>query len=255
MKLTEITKKASERQLAKPRTIVYGVDGIGKTTFAAGAESPIFVCTEDGATRLDVAQFPLATTWQEFIVCLEALYEQEHDYKTLVVDSIDWAEKLCIKYCTDKDFEGDTQKFDSYGRGYKSLFAEFRTLLQWFDLLNKSKDMAIVLIAHAAVRTIQNPAGDDYDRYQASLTDTRSTSIWGMLKEWSDIVLFANYQMIIQKQDKNDTKGKGKSSGKRVLHAKPAAAWDSKVRVGFELPESFDLDYNEFSKFIYGDKK
>lgn len=254
MKLREITSKASERRLSKPRTIVYGVDGIGKTTFAAGAESPIFVCTEDGATRLDVPQFPLVTNWQDFIACLQTLSDEEHDYQTLVIDSVDWAEKLCIQYCTQKDFDGEIQKFDAYGRGYKSLFNEFRVLLQWLDFLNKERNMEIILIAHAVVRTIQNPAGDDYDRYQASLTDTRSTSIWGLLKEWSDIVLFANYQMIVQKKDKNDTKGKGKS-GKRVLHAVPAAAWDSKVRVGFELPDSFDLNYNEFSKFIYGDKK
>lgn len=249
--MLKITNKASERKLAKPRTIIYGVDGIGKTTFAAASENPIIVCTEDGATRIDVPQFELAKTWQEFIGCLKYIYEGKDSYQTVVIDTIDWAEKLCIKYCIDKDFDGDMKKFDNYGRGYKCLFAEFRILLQWLDLLNKEKNMAVILLAHSAIRTIQNPAGDDYDRYQASLTDTRSTSIWGMLKEWSDIVLFANWQVIVDKQDKTDTKGKGKGGGKRVLYAKPHAAWDSKVRIGFELPDSIDLDYNQFAQHIY----
>ena len=113
--------------------------------------------------------------------------------------------------------------------------------------------MEIILIAHAIVRTFKNPVGDDYDRYESNLHSGQSTNIWAKTKEWSDIVLFANYEIKIRKENPKATKGKGvliAGEGGRVCHAAPSASWDAKVRAGWNLPVQFSLSQSEFRKHL-----
>jgi len=251
MTLNSITALASQRQQLPPRMVIYGVDGIGKSTFASESPGPIFLPTEDGATRIDVPQFPLAVSWSEVIECLQVLSQQgEHDYQTLVIDSIDWAQHLCVEHVVQGEFDGNTNRFDSYGAGYKALLREMRVLIQWLDHLHKRCGMGIIMIAHSTVKTINNPSGDNYDKYQSTLIDSPSTSIWGMVKEWADIVLFMNREIMVKKDSKTSNKGKGMDTGRRLCYSAPQAAWDAKVRAGWSLPESFELRYAEFDKHI-----
>ena len=235
------------------RTMIYGVDGIGKSTFAAESNKPIFLPTEDGALRIPVPQFPLCETWDALLGNLRTLYSQDHDYKTVVIDSADWAQALAVAHVTKYKFEDDIQKFDSFGRGYKVLMSEWERLLRGLDAVRKHKGMEIILIGHAAVKTIKNPGGDDWDKYQSNLVDTPSTSIWNKTKEWCDILLFANYEVIIDKDSPKAGKGKGvlvQGDGQRVLHSGPSAAWDSKVRAGWSLPRKLKLSYTEYDKHL-----
>ena len=80
--------------LKPPRILIHGVHGVGKTTFAAGAPDPVFILTEDGLGTLEVPHFPLARTFDEVMQALAALYTEEHAFRTLVVDSVDWLEPL-----------------------------------------------------------------------------------------------------------------------------------------------------------------
>lgn len=252
--LNKITKGGL---ILPPRTIAYGVDGIGKTSFAAQAPNPIFLPTEDGCNRLDVDQFPLVQSWDEIFVNLRALAKENHKFKTIVLDSADWAQHLAIEHLIEKEFGGDTEKFDAYGRGYKVLIQEWRKLISALDYLRTHKDMEVLLLAHAVVKTFKNPGGDDFDQYKATLVDTPSTSIWGMTKEWADIVLFMNYKVIVKKETAKASKGKGimAQGGKRVCYSAPSAAYDAKVRAGWTLPAEFDLDYTTFSKHVHPVKK
>lgn len=238
------------------RTVAYGIDGIGKTSFAAGANKPIFVPTEDGCNRLDVAQFPLAEKWDEVINNLRLLYKEDHDYKTVVIDTIDWAEKLATNHIIAQHYNGDVQSYEAYGRGYKVLAQEWRKLLSALDYL-RNKGMEVILLAHATIKTFKNPGGDDFDTYKATLLDSPSTSLWGMTKEWSDIVLFLNYKVVVRKDNPKASKGKGvmAGGGKRVCFATPSAAYDAKVRAGFELPDEFELDYAVYQKHLNDNKK
>jgi len=242
-----------------PRTLLYGIDGIGKSTFGANSKKPIFICCEDGATRLDVPKFPLCQNWQDVFGCLIPLGQEKHDYQTLVIDSIDWGQALAIQHCIKNEFEGDVASFEAYGKGYKSVLQEMRKLLAFMDRLHKVKQMEVLLIAHAAVKTFQNPNGDNYDRYQSNLIDSPNTSIWGLVKEWCDIVLFANFQVMIRKANKKAAKGKGVlvdgEHGSRLCHAAPSAAWDAKVRAGWNLPSVFALKYDVFDSYVRGEKE
>jgi len=239
-----------------PRTLLYGVDGIGKSTFWSQAPSPIFLPTENGVSRIDVPQFPLCETWGSVFNAIRALCLEDHEYKTFVLDSADWAQALAVEHVVEFEYDKDTTKFDAYGRGYKSLMREWIKLLQALDYLHRRKNMEIGLIAHAVVRPFRNPSGDDYDRYESNLLSTQSTSIWAKTKEWCDLVLFANFEVMVK--DANGAKGgpqKGKGvmkrgEGSRVCYAAPAAPWDAKVRAGWTMPERFPLSQETFRKHL-----
>ena len=113
--------------------------------------------------------------------------------------------------------------------------------------------MEIILLAHAAVRPVNNPEGDDYDRFQANLIDTKSTSILAKTREWCDLVLFASYDIMVRKSDPKATKGKGvlkTGTNERLCYSRTAASHDAKVRAGWSLPDKFPLDQGEFRKHL-----
>jgi hypothetical protein len=243
----------TEVQNLPSRTLLYGIDGIGKTTWAADAPAPIFVCTEEGATRVPVPKFPLCSNWSEILDCLRVLCREQHDYKTLVLDSADWAQALAIKFVCERDYGSDMGAFDSYGRGYKAVLMEWIKLLSALDHLRRTKGMEIIVIAHAVVRTFKNPMGDDYDKYESNLHSGQSTSIWAKTKEWADMVLFASYEVLVRKDNAKAPKGKGimvAGDGSRVCHAAPSASWDAKVRAGWSLPAKFQLDQAIFRNHL-----
>ena len=235
------------------RTLIYGLDGIGKSTWASQAPNPIFICTEQGATRIKVSKFPLCGTWTDILDSLRALCREEHEYKTIVIDSADWAQALAIEYVVTRDYAGDMASFDAYGRGYKVMMTEWIKFLSALDYVRQAKNMEVILIAHSVVRTFKNPAGDDYDKYESNLHSGQSTSIWAKTKEWSDIVLFANYHVVVKKNNAKAQKGKGvmvSGDGARICHAAPSASWDAKVRAGWYLPAQFPLNQSEFRNYL-----
>ena len=154
-----------------------------------------------------------ATSCGVKVSALRSLCIEEHEYKTVVLDSADWAQALAQQHVIDEEYDGDVEKFDAYGRGYKSLMREWIKLLQALDYVHKRKGMEVILIAHAVVRPFRNPTGDDYDRYESNLLSSQNTSLWAKTK---------------------------------------AAAWDAKVRAGWSLPEKFPLSQAEFRKHLNG---
>jgi hypothetical protein len=245
-----------------PRTLLYGVDGVGKSTFAAGAPAPIFVSTEDGATRVQmpdnqfVPQFPLCTEWPDVFAALRTLAAEKHDYKTVVLDSADWAQDLAKAYVVKEECGGDVNKFDDYGKGYKGLHREWVKLLSALDWLHNKKGMEVIMIAHSCVREVKDPSAPAYDRWEPNLISTPSTSIANKAKEWCDIVLFANFDIIVAPGD-DGKKGRGvlKKGESRVVYSAPAAGYVSKVRAGWTLPAKFSLDYAAFSAGLKGAKE
>ena len=232
------------------RIVAYGTDGIGKSTFGANANDPVFICTEDGATRLDVPQFPLCRTWEELFDCLRALAKEDHQFKTVVLDTADWAQHLAIEYIIRKEYDNDSVKFDAYGSGYKVLMREWRKMLSAIDYLRVNRKMESILLLHAAIRPFSNPLGDNFDIYKASLVDSPSTSIWGLTKEWADMVLFFNVDIKVKKDSPKAVKGKGVMLQKRYIYTKPSAAYDAKVRAGWSLPDRIELDYEIFRAYL-----
>jgi hypothetical protein len=224
------------KQQRPQRIILQGIEGIGKSTFAADSEKPIFLCAEDGVSQLNVARFPEPSSYEEIVEALETLRTETHDYKTLVIDTIDWLEPLLwAKVCKD----GGKPHIEAFGfgKGYDAALDLWRVLLAKLDHLRATRGMHIIMLAHASIRAFNNPDGDNFDRYELKLQKKAA----GLLKEWSDCVLFASYETATVKEG---SKSKGVSTGARVLHTTWRAAYDAKNRYG--LPDEMPLSWEEF---------
>ena len=240
------------------RTMMYGEDGVGKSTWASEAPNPIFICTEDGVLRIDVPKFPLCQTWPEVFGRLAALGTQKHEYKTLVLDSADWAQELAIRHIIDTQYGGDVDKFSDYGKGYRPLMTEWVKMLAWMDRLRMKRGMEIILLAHALRERITDPQKGEYDVFQANLVNSRKTSIWAKTKEWCDIVLFARFDTVVTATDSGSAKRetmKKTQDGQaaRIVYAAKGPGYETKVRAGWSLPNSFGLSQANFRKYLKGD--
>lgn len=224
------------RRNLPPRVVVFGVEGVGKTTFAAGAPSPIFIPTEDGTDNLDVACFPLAKSSDDIMSAIGVLYQESHEYKTVVVDSLDWAERLIAR-----EIEGKHDAKDlAYGKGALLQADRWSLLLEGLNALRNERGMAVVLIAHCQIKRFDSPETEPYDRYMLKLQERSSA----LVREWADAVLFANYRTYIRKEDVGFNKkvARGVGTGERLLFTQEKPAYLAKNRYGLpeELPMSWD---------------
>jgi hypothetical protein len=224
---------------ARPiRTLLFGVEGIGKSTFAAGAPSPIFLGAEDGTAHLDVFRFPMPRDWPEVSEAIRTLTVDPHEYKTLVVDTLDWAEPLIWKFICQRDGETSIESY-GYGKGYVAALDEWRGFLADLELLRGKRGMHVILLAHSWIKPFKNPEGDDFDRYELKLHAKAA----GLLKEWCDTVLFANYETFAVKDEKTK-RVRGVSSGARLIYTQRMPAYDAKNR--YDLPESLPLSWDDY---------
>lgn len=228
--------------LAAPRVLVYGVEGIGKSTFAAGAPSPVFIQTEDGLGALQVDHFPIATRVSDVLDAIGSLFSDDHEFKTVVIDSLDWLETLIWR-----DIEAKYDAKDlAYGKGAMIAADKWREILDGLTALRNERGMAVVLIAHTEIKRFDSPETEPYDRYQPKL-QARSSAL---VREWCDAVFFANYKTIVKKDDVgfNKTVARGISTGERMLFTSERPAYMAKNR--YSLPESIPLSWEAFEKAI-----
>jgi hypothetical protein len=227
-----------------PRLLVYGTEGIGKSTFAAAAPNPVFVPTEDGLDEIDCAKFPLAACYDDVIKALTELRTEKHDFETVVIDSLDWFERLiwdrvCLE-CGAKNIE----KADGgYARGYVHALTYWREVVGHLDLLRAERNLVVVLIAHAKVERFEDPEAPPYDRYTPRL-HKHAAALAG---EWCDAVLFATRKIRTQTEDAGFNRKRtvahalGKGGGERVLRCVGGPSCVAKNRYGIvqELPLSW----------------
>lgn len=218
-----------------PRILLYSIEGIGKSTFGASAYKPIIIQTEDGLDEIDAPKFPKATSFEDVMASLRLLYTEEHDYKTVVIDTLDWLEPLIWQATCALHGQANIEAF-GYGKGYSFAMDQWERLLKALDCLRNDKGMAIILIAHAEVRRFDSPDVEPYDRYQVKLHRSASAKII----EWADAVLFVNYQIFTEKTDvgfnKKVVRGTGGQS--RLMYTEERPAYKAKNRYGLpsELP-------------------
>jgi len=228
------------------RVVVFGKDGVGKSTFCAGAPGAIFVAVESGLDNIDALAVPTPTHWEDLIESVQAL-ATEPRCGSIVIDSLDWAEQLCWTYvCAQGDEKGRKQKsIESfgYGKGYVAALNEWRVLLNELTRA-RTNGKNVLLIAHAERKSVKNPTGEDYDAWAIKLNAKAA----GLIREWVDVVGFAELDVaIIEGKEKGD-RAKGISTGKRVLRTQPAAGYDAKTR--FTLPERVPLDWSTFARLV-----
>ena len=233
------------------RMLIHGTEGIGKSTFAGHAPKPIFIQTEDGLDQIDAPKFPLCETYNEVLTCLQSLLHEPHDYMTVVLDSVDWFEKLAVHKVLEV-FQGKTSIADiDYGKGYAMLIPLFEELIKLLGELRTRKSMNIILIAHTKMEKVEDPSGSSYDQYAPRL-DKR---INGIVKEWQDVIAFATHA--IRKEEKNEGFGNTrtvvktvkKDGNDRVLFLESSPAIVAKSR--YRLPSEMPLDGKKFFYALY----
>ena len=222
------------RKNAALKVVLYGTEGIGKTTFAAKFPNPLFIDTEEGTTRYDVARFEAPKTWKDILDQIDYVITNPSSCKTLVLDTADRAEALCTRYICEQNDKPNIEAW-GYGKGYKILSDEFVKLTARFDKVIE-KGINVVIIAHAQTRKFEQP--DElgaYDRYEMKLSKYNAP----MLKEWADLLLFVNYKTNIITDANKKSRPQG---GKRVMYTTHNPVWDAKNRFGLadELPFDFE---------------
>jgi hypothetical protein len=227
------------RQEVPDRVLIYGVEGVGKSSWAAAAPNPIFVPAEEGTDQLNVERFPKPERWSEVLDAIEQLRAEKHDYRTVAFDTLDALEPLLWRHICDRDKKESIESY-GYGKGYVAALDEWRVFLSALERLRRERSMSIVLIAHTLIRPFKNPEGEDYDRYELKL----NAKAGGLLKEWCDSVLFAHWETFASKS--GDSKAKGVSTGARIASTERTAAWDAKNR--YALPQSIPLDFEEYAR-------
>ncbi len=206
---------AAGASLKPPKIAIYGVGGVGKTTFASQAPKPIFLCTEEGLGSLDVARFEprtndaLIRSWAELIECLDVLLKESHNFKTVVIDSLDFAEPLLWDHVCKVDKKPDIEAY-GYGKGYIRATNEARQMILRLERLRAQKQMATVLVAHSHVRRHERPDSEGYDRYQLRLHQKLADYI----HDWVDALFFANWKVRIVRRTRDSTKGERAASAK-----------------------------------------
>ena len=217
---------------------VYGPEGIGKSTFASRFPGALFIDTEGSTKHLDVARTPSPSSWTMLLGQVEWVKKNSGACQTLVVDTADWAEQLCISHICAKSNKDGIEDF-GYGKGYTYLAEEFGRFL---NLLNDLIELGInvVFTAHAQIKKFEQP--DEmgaYDRWELKLQ--RKTA--PLVKEWADMVLFANYQTVVVTDE--STKSKKAQGGTRVMYTTHHPAWDAKNRHG--LADKLPFDFEKIS--------
>lgn len=233
---------------ARPRrTVLYGTHGIGKTTWAAGAPAPLILSTEDGANDVGCDRTPLLTTVVEVSQWLIDLTGPEsHEYKTIVIDTADWMEKI-IWRATCEDSNKKTIEDFGYGKGYLLAARRWEKLLFLLDQCI-ARGLNVILLAHAKVEKFSPPDGDAYDRWQLDLHKTVSP----LVQEWADEVLFAKYRVdtIRREEGFGQTKTRAIGSGERVVYTCEAPTHAAKRRI--EMPDEIGLSWTEYQKYWPG---
>jgi len=240
--LTSISKNTQQPQ----RVVLYGLAGIGKTTFAANAPKPIFVLTEDGLGDLDVPKFPLATSFEEVLEALGALGSGEHDYKTVVIDSLDWLEPLTWD-ATCRRLGVKSIEEPGYGKGYVENMREWDLFFDYVTALRNTRGMTIIMLAHNAIIRVEDPVHPAYDMHDLKLHKKAA----GRVKEFADIIGFATMKTIVttEKGGFNKTRNRAIDTGEgRVLYLSPTPAFVAKNRC--HTPEVVPLIWDEFAKYL-----
>lgn len=228
-----------KQQKAK-KVVFYGPEGIGKSTFASRFPDPLFIDTEGSTTELDVKRYPKPTSWEMLLQEVREIIQLK-PCKTLVIDTADWAEKLCTEHICASHGKKGVEDF-GYGNGYTYIAEEWGRFLNLLQDVIDISNINVVLTAHAIIRKFEQPNEmGAYDRYELKLGKKTTAQTAPITKEWADMVLFANYKTFSVAVDDKGKKHKAQG-GQRVMYTTHHPCWDAKNRYG--LPEELPLDYS-----------
>lgn len=228
------------------KVVIYGPEGIGKSSFASQFPDPVFIDTEGSTDNMDVARLDKPTSWTMLVNEIAFIKANPTECKTLIVDTVDWAEQLAVAHVCSQHGKQGIEDF-GWGKGYTYVQEEMGRFL---NALSDLVDMGInvVLTAHAQIKKFEQPDEmGSYDRYELKLGQKTGSKTAPLVKEWADMVLFANYKTLVMTTDNGKKKAQG---GERVMYTNHRPAWDAKNRHG--LPDEMPFNYAGIAHIFTG---
>lgn len=248
--LNSITRGA---QLRPPRMILLGVEKIGKSTFAAGADNPIFlpIKREEGIDAIDVAKFPTAMTFDDVMAAITTLYQEDHDFGTIVIDSASALEPVIWEAVCKAENAASIEKVGGgYGKGYTEALGRWMDLMNALDALRTHRNMASIMIGHVKVKRFDDPLGDSYDQYQFDIHEKAANALF----RWADSIGFANTKTAVKKEDVGFSKEKKRGvdvTGARYLFTRKTPAHPGGGRGAYgQLPYELPLDWQAYTAAV-----
>lgn len=231
--MLKITKGTQVKPI---KSVIYGHEGIGKSTLASKLPGAVFIDIEQGTNQLDVARLPRPRTWTELLSEIADVISNDYGIETLVIDTADAAEQLCIAHVCAGAGKKSIEEW-GYGKGYALVRDEFLKLIGLLDELT-THGVNVCILAHACISRVETPEESaSYDRWTLKLIDTKRTSDAALLKEWADLLLFIDYDTYVEVNENGRGKAKG---GKRVIKCTHSATYDAKNR--YDLPDEIPLN-------------
>lgn len=222
------------------KVVIYGPEGIGKTSLAAKFPSALFIDTEGGSSHMDVNRLETPNDFGKLVELIDEVAKHSDICDTLVIDTADWAEQMAIASILEKYDVTSIESF-GYGKGYTYIGEEFKRMLDALDMVI-SAGINVVVTAHAKMRKFEQP--DEvgaYDRWEMKLSKQSAP----LLKEWCDHLFFCNYQTMVVEMENKTKKAQG---GKRVIYTAHRPVWDAKTRA--KLPEVVDMDFKSIESIL-----
>jgi len=241
MKITKGKKKIARR------TMLYGVHGVGKSTWASKAPDVLFLNIEDGLNDIDCSRSDLIKDFDRVMDALRWLAEEKHNFRFVAIDSVDWLEKLIHKAvagAAEKKSIADI----GYGAGYKQALSYWDRVTFALDWLRTERGIGVILLAHADIKRFESPEQDSYDRYQPALHPLASS----LIQEWCDEVMFASYRVFTRKEDQGFNKERTVAigDGERYVRTQETAAVQAKSRL--EMPKEIPFDWASYEEYFTG---
>ncbi len=237
-------------RVAKPRKIVmYGVAGIGKNTWAAGAPAPIFIQTEEGSEDIGCDRLPMRRVLADLQQDLRSILLEDHEYRTLVIDTGDGIEAL-IHASVVAGTGSESIASISFGRGYDAAVLDMRKILFVLDKIRDVRGMTVIILAHAKISRFEDPGNEAYDRYSLQMHHKAAAEVMG----WADEVLFANYKTFVRKTEQGfRERNVAVGTGERFLFTREMPAYYAKNRLDLppELPMPKVGGWDEFAKYLH----
>lgn len=228
--------------LSPVRVLIHAADKVGKSSFAAGAPSPVFIGMEGGLEQLGPARYPQPESFDDVLAALEDLRVSPHDFKTVVVDPVNWLERFIFQeVCKEYGKSNIDEVLGGFQKGQGRAIKFWDMMLSALDALRDERRMHVILTAHTAVRNQKNPEAQDWGSWQPAMDKVGAER----MKQWVDAILFARLEEFAKSVD---GKVKGRSTGARVLLTQSNAAYAAGNRFG--LPEELPLSWADFWRAV-----
>ena len=234
------------RQNKPRRVLLYGQEGVGKSTWAANAPEPLFLDFEDGLGDLDVAKTPRLTSFEEMMKVLVWLYEDDRGFRTIVFDTVDWFEQLIHRHVCETANVVNIEKVDGgFGKGYTAATEQLQKFLGNLEALMKYRSLNVVMLGHCTRIKVTDPEQESYEKYSPDLHKGAAA----VLREWCDEVFFASFRTFTRSEDQGFNKSRNIAIGgdERFIRTQHSAGVHAKNRL--QLPPELPMAWAAYQNF------